>query len=157
MEAYFAAKAGLFTRLLPDEGVAVVNLDGAQAEMAQIALEPRPAVLTVGQGAGRRSADRRHPPRCDRAGGALSLAGPGAPGAAEPDRRLPGRERAVAAGLAIACGAAPRRSWPGCPRLTGVRGRMQLAATRGTAPRSLSTMPIRPTPSKPRCARCARM
>ena len=30
LEAYFAAKAGLFTRVLPDDGVAVVNLDDAR-------------------------------------------------------------------------------------------------------------------------------
>jgi UDP-N-acetylmuramoyl-L-alanyl-D-glutamate--2,6-diaminopimelate ligase len=30
MEAYFDAKAQLFTRLLPEDGVAVVNLDGAK-------------------------------------------------------------------------------------------------------------------------------
>jgi UDP-N-acetylmuramoyl-L-alanyl-D-glutamate--2,6-diaminopimelate ligase len=39
MEAYLAAKAGLFTRLLPEDGVAVVNLDGAHgSDIAELAL-----------------------------------------------------------------------------------------------------------------------
>ena len=44
IEAYFAAKAGLFTRLLPEDGVAVVNLDDPRGpEMAELALARGPA------------------------------------------------------------------------------------------------------------------
>ena len=53
MAAYFEAKAQLFTRLLPEDGVAVVNLDGAKgSEMAELALERGLRVLTVGKGQG---------------------------------------------------------------------------------------------------------
>jgi UDP-N-acetylmuramoyl-L-alanyl-D-glutamate--2,6-diaminopimelate ligase len=53
MEAYFVAKAQLFTRLLPDDGVAVVNLDGAKgSRMAELALARGLRVLTVGKGQG---------------------------------------------------------------------------------------------------------
>src|SRR5690606_13615823 len=51
MEAYFEAKAGLFTRLLPDDAVAVINLDGAYGpEMAGLAEARGLPVLRVGRG-----------------------------------------------------------------------------------------------------------
>ncbi len=69
---------------------------------------------------------RRH-----RAGGALSVAGPAAPGPPEPDRRLSGRECGAGRGPGHRRrGRRPRRCFAALPRLTGVRGRMQLAATR---------------------------
>jgi UDP-N-acetylmuramoyl-L-alanyl-D-glutamate--2,6-diaminopimelate ligase len=53
MEAYLAAKAGLFTRLLPEDGVAVVNLSGAHgSDIAELALNRGLRVLTVGKGQG---------------------------------------------------------------------------------------------------------
>jgi UDP-N-acetylmuramoyl-L-alanyl-D-glutamate--2,6-diaminopimelate ligase len=56
MAAYFDAKAQLFTRLLPEDGVAVVNLDGANGlGMAELALVAGPAGADRGQGAGGRS------------------------------------------------------------------------------------------------------
>ena len=48
-EAYFAAKMGLFTRVLPPEGTAVVNLDDPRgAEVAEIARAAGHPVFTVG-------------------------------------------------------------------------------------------------------------
>ncbi|MEE4121277.1 MAG: Mur ligase family protein, partial [Paracoccaceae bacterium] len=47
---YFAAKARLFTRVLGDEGVAVVNTDGANGpRMAQVAEEAGHEVIRVGR------------------------------------------------------------------------------------------------------------
>jgi UDP-N-acetylmuramoyl-L-alanyl-D-glutamate--2,6-diaminopimelate ligase len=48
-EAYFAAKAGLFTRLLPQTGVAVINMDDPKgAEIAALAQARGQEVLGVG-------------------------------------------------------------------------------------------------------------
>ncbi|MFZ1341497.1 MAG: Mur ligase family protein, partial [Paracoccaceae bacterium] len=53
MEAYLAAKIGLFTRLLPEDGAAVVNLDGAHgSDIAEIALTRGLSLLTTGTGQG---------------------------------------------------------------------------------------------------------
>jgi UDP-N-acetylmuramoyl-L-alanyl-D-glutamate--2,6-diaminopimelate ligase len=113
-------------------------------------------VLTVGKGPG---ADLRSPAsvRRDRAGAALLWHGPRFPGAAEPDRRLPGRERAVAAGLASRGVRGPAAVLAALPRLTGCAAGCSWPPRGGTARRSSSTTPIRPTPSPPRCRRCARM
>ncbi len=51
MEAYFEAKMGLFTRVLPDEAWAVVNLDDKHGpEVAEIAFDAGQTVLGVGRG-----------------------------------------------------------------------------------------------------------
>ncbi len=51
MEAYFDAKMGLFTRVLPDEAWAVVNLDAPRgADVAEIAYDAGQTVLGVGRG-----------------------------------------------------------------------------------------------------------
>ncbi len=131
MEAYFQAKSELFSRLLPEDGVAVINLDGARgSDMAELALSRGLRVLTVGTGQG---AD-------------LQIAATRPDGTGQEVRylwqgrafqtRLPligafqAENVAVAAGLAIAAGDAPEAVLATLPRLTGVRGRMQLAATR---------------------------
>jgi UDP-N-acetylmuramoyl-L-alanyl-D-glutamate--2,6-diaminopimelate ligase len=50
-EEYFAAKAGLFTRVLPDDGVAVINtIDPRGEEMAGLARARGQAVLVIGRG-----------------------------------------------------------------------------------------------------------
>jgi UDP-N-acetylmuramoyl-L-alanyl-D-glutamate--2,6-diaminopimelate ligase len=131
MEAYFAAKAQLFTRLLPDDGVAVVNLDGAKgSEMAELALDRGLRVLTVGKGQG---ADLQiAATRPDATGQEVRYLWQGR--AFQTRLSLIGgfqaENVAVAAGLAIAAGDAPEAVLAALPRLTGVRGRMQLAATR---------------------------
>jgi UDP-N-acetylmuramoyl-L-alanyl-D-glutamate--2,6-diaminopimelate ligase len=131
MEAYFEAKAQLFTRLLPEDGVAVVNLDGAKgSEMAELALDRGLRVLTVGKGQG---ADLQiAATRPDATGQEVRYLWQGR--AFQTRLALIGAFQAenvaVAAGLAIAAGEAPEAVLGTLPRLTGVRGRMQLAATR---------------------------
>lgn len=131
MAAYFEAKAQLFTRLLPEDGVAVVNLDGAKgSEMAELALSRGLRVLTVGKGQG---ADLQiAATRPDATGQEVRYLWQGR--AFQTRIGLIGAFQAeniaVAAGLAIAAGDAPEAVLGVLPRLTGVRGRMQLAATR---------------------------
>jgi UDP-N-acetylmuramoyl-L-alanyl-D-glutamate--2,6-diaminopimelate ligase len=131
MEAYFAAKAGLFTRLLPEDGVAVVNLDGARgSDMAELALTRGLRVLTLGKGQG---ADLQiAATRPDATGQEVRYLWQGR--AFQTRLNLIGAFQAenvaVAAGLCIAAGDPPEAVLGVLPRLTGVRGRMQLAATR---------------------------
>lgn len=131
MAAYFTAKAQLFTRLLPEDGVAVINLDGAMgSEMAELALGRGLRVLTVGKGQG---ADLQiAATRPDATGQEVRYLWQGR--AFQTRLALIGAFQAenvaVAAGLAIAAGEAPEAVLGVLPRLTGVRGRMQLAATR---------------------------
>ncbi len=59
-EAYFAAKSALFTRVLPPEGVAVVNLNDPKGqELAAIATVRGLNLMTVGHAAGMRPAHPR--------------------------------------------------------------------------------------------------
>ncbi|RME16536.1 MAG: UDP-N-acetylmuramoyl-L-alanyl-D-glutamate--2,6-diaminopimelate ligase, partial [Alphaproteobacteria bacterium] len=52
-EAYFEAKAGLFSRVLPDDGVAVIHADDAKAPALVEIVEGRDiGLITVGRGAG---------------------------------------------------------------------------------------------------------
>ena len=131
MEAYFEAKAQLFTRLLPEDGVAVINLDGARgSDMAELALNRGLRVLTVGKGLG---ADLQiAATRPDATGQEVRYLWQGR--AFQTRLGLIGAFQAenvaVAAGLCIAAGDAPEAVLGVLPRLTGVRGRMQLAATR---------------------------
>ena len=131
MRAYLAAKAGLFTRLLPEDAVAVVNLDGAHAsEIVELALGRGLRVLTTGTGQG---ADLRISAiRPDATGQEVRYLWQGR--AFQTRLNLIGgfqaENVAVAAGLAIAAGDPPEAVLATLPRLTGVRGRMQLAATR---------------------------
>ncbi len=131
MEAYFDAKAALFTRLLPEDGVAVINLDGARGgDMAELALTRGLRVLTVGHGAG---ADLRllsH--RFDATGQDLRLVWQGQPHVVRLGLigGFQAQNVAVAAGLCIASGDDPGAVFRALSRLSGVRGRMQLAATR---------------------------
>ncbi|MEF3046235.1 UDP-N-acetylmuramoyl-L-alanyl-D-glutamate--2,6-diaminopimelate ligase [Pseudotabrizicola sp. L79] len=131
MQAYFDAKAQLFTRLLPQDGVAVINLNGARGgDMAEIALGRGQRVLTVGNGDG---ADLRlvgH--RYDATGQDLRFSWNGQTHMARLNLigGFQSENVAVAAGLCIAAGAPAGDVFAVLPRLTGVRGRMQLAATR---------------------------
>ena len=131
MEAYLAAKAGLFTRLLPEDGVAVVNLSGAHgSDIAELALNRGLRVLTVGKGQG---ADLQiAATRPDATGQEVRFLWQGQ--ALQTRLNLIGAFQAenvaLAAGLAIAAGADPQAVLATLPKLAGVRGRMQLAATR---------------------------
>ncbi len=129
-EAYFAAKAGLFRRVLPDEGTAVINLDDPKgAEMRAIAAARGQPVITVGRGMGDLSLMNQ---RFDATGQDLRFAWAGQPFQTRLD--LIGGFQAenvlLACGLAIASGEDPHDVFAALPELTTVRGRMQLAATR---------------------------
>ncbi len=131
-DAYFAAKAALFARLLPDDGVAVVNTDDPRGvDIAEIAAARGQRVITVGRD-----------PACslqiigqrfDATGQDLRLAWEGRPF----QLRLgliggfQGGNVALAAGLVIGAGAPVGEVMAALPHLTGVRGRMQLAGRRG--------------------------
>jgi UDP-N-acetylmuramoyl-L-alanyl-D-glutamate--2,6-diaminopimelate ligase len=131
-EAYFAAKAGLFARVLPEDGVAVINTDDPRgAEMAAIAARRGQRVLRVGRGA---EADLRIlGQRFDAGGQDLRL---GYAGRTHQLRLsliggFQAANVALAAGLAIAADEAPEAVIAALPQLRGVRGRMQPAASRG--------------------------
>ena len=129
-DAYFDAKAGLFARVLPDDGIAVINIDDARGvDMAAIAVARGHDVLSVG----RDSADLHlEAQRFDATGQDVRFSHRGKSYTA----RLPliGGFQAdnvmLAAALVIACGAEPARVFETLPYLQTVRGRMQLAATR---------------------------
>ncbi len=130
-DEYFDAKSGLFTRVLPADGVAVINMDGANgARMAEAAETAGQEVIRVGRGEG--CAIRLRALRFEPRGQEVRFEWNGAPHQAT--LSLIGGFQAenvlVAAGLAIAAGADPDDVWRSLPRLAGVRGRMQLAATR---------------------------
>lgn len=131
MEAYAEAKAGLFTRLLPEDGVAVINLNGAGGPDLLALCQGRGLqTLTVGRAPG---ADLRITgQRYDATGQDLRFDWKDEP--FQLHLNLVGGFQAenvlVAAGLVIAAGAAPRDVFAVLPKLSGVRGRMQLAATR---------------------------
>ncbi|KFI33543.1 UDP-N-acetylmuramoylalanyl-D-glutamate--2,6-diaminopimelate ligase [Haematobacter missouriensis] len=129
-DAYFAAKAGLFTRVLPDDGSAVVNMDDPKGvEIARLCHDRGLPVLGVGRG----SADLRiTAQRFDATGQELRFDWQGKPrqvrlnliGGFQADNVL------LAAGLAIASGSKAERVFEALPALSTVRGRMQLVATR---------------------------
>ncbi len=129
-EAYFDAKAGLFARVLPEDGVAVINMDDARGvDMAAIARARGNDVLCVGRDGGDLVLSAQ---RFDATGQDVRFEFGGKAYAA----RLPliGGFQAdnvmLACGLVIACGAEPARVFETLPHLGTVRGRMQLAATR---------------------------
>lgn len=130
-DEYFAAKAGLFDRILPEDAIAVINIDDPRGpEMAAIAERRGQDVLRVGRGQGAtlRILDQRF----DATGQDLRFSWNGQVrqtrlalvGGFQADNVL------VAAGLAIACGDEPGRIFDTLPGLQTVPGRMQLAATR---------------------------
>lgn len=130
-DEYFAAKAGLFRRVLPDEAVAVINMDDPRgAEMRAIAAGRGQEVITLGRGLGDLSLVGQ---RYDATGQDIRFSWHGRPFMAR--LNLIGGFQAenvlMAAGLVIASGEEPERVFETLHELTTVRGRMQLAATRG--------------------------
>ena len=131
MEAYFEAKAQLFTRLLPDDGVAVINMDDLHgAEFLAIAAERGQGTLSIGrdEDADIRILDQRF----DTSGQVLRFAYDGR--VYQEHLPLIGGFQAenvlVAVGLVLACGEEMGEIAMRLSRLEGVRGRMQLAGTR---------------------------
>jgi UDP-N-acetylmuramoyl-L-alanyl-D-glutamate--2,6-diaminopimelate ligase len=132
MEAYFAAKAELFGRVLPDDAVAVVNMnDPHGARMAGVAAARGQRVLTVGHGA---ECDLRiMGQRAEATGQEVRFVWQGLQAHQVKLALIGGFQAenvALAAGLVIASGEEPAAVFGVLSRLTGVRGRMQLAATR---------------------------
>jgi len=128
---YFDAKGGLFDRVLPHGGTAVVNMDDPKADdICAIAQQRGQILLRVGQSD---SADLQiTAQRFDATGQDLRFT---YQGKAELVRlNLIGGFQAgnvlLAAGLAIACGADPAAVFAALPGLETVRGRMELAAKR---------------------------
>ena len=130
-DAYFAAKAGLFDRLLPDDGTSVVNMDDPRgADIAAIADARGQRIISVGHSAGNDL--RLLGQRFDATGQDLRFSW----GDQTHQLRLPliggfqADNVALAACLAIGSGSSPREVFAVLPKLQGVRGRMQLAARR---------------------------
>ena len=130
-EAYFAAKMGLFDRVLSEDGVAVINLDDPKGpEVVAICTARGQEVIGVG----------RHPDarlrltgqRFDATGQDLLFEWQGR--ARQTRLDLIGGFQAenvlLAAALVIAAGADPADVFDTLQYLTTVRGRMELAATR---------------------------
>ena len=129
-EAYFDAKAGLFARVLPEDGTAVISIDAPRGvDMAAIAKARGCPVITVGRDGG---ALRLTAQRFDATGQDLRFDWRGK--TIQKRLALIGGFQAenvlLAAGLVIACGADPAEVFDTLPHLDTVRGRMQLAATR---------------------------
>lgn len=129
-EAYFAAKAALFARVLPEDGTAVVNIDDEKGvDIAAIARARGCEVITMGRDGGDLHLQGQ---RFDATGQDLRFTWRGK----TYQKRLnliggfQGDNVLLAAGLVIACGADPQEVFDTLPHLTTVRGRMQLAATR---------------------------
>ncbi|THD81187.1 UDP-N-acetylmuramoyl-L-alanyl-D-glutamate--2,6-diaminopimelate ligase [Aliigemmobacter aestuarii] len=131
-EAYFDAKAGLFDRLLPPEGAAVINLnDPRGADMAAIARDRGHRLITVGSDG---SCDLSiAAQRFDATGQEVRYLWQGQPHQVRLNLigGFQAENVALAAGLVIGAGTPPADVFAVLPRLSGVRGRMQLAATRG--------------------------
>lgn len=130
-DEYFAAKAGLFARVLPEDAAAVVNIDDARgSQMLAIAKGRGQRLLTIGR---REGADLRiTAQRYDATGQDLRFTFKGAAHMAR--LNLIGGFQAenvlAAAGLAIGVGADARAVFDVLPQLVTVRGRMELAAKR---------------------------
>ncbi|ABV94205.1 UDP-N-acetylmuramoylalanyl-D-glutamate--2,6-diaminopimelate ligase [Dinoroseobacter shibae DFL 12 = DSM 16493] len=130
-EAYFAAKAGLFSRVLADQGMAVINLDDPKgADMMAIAHGAGAELLTVGTH--KDAMLRLTAQRFDADGQEMRFTWKGV--AHQARLNLVGGFQAsnvlVAMGLVMATGAQVGDLVPLLPRLATVRGRMQKVARR---------------------------
>ncbi|MEL6524028.1 MAG: UDP-N-acetylmuramoyl-L-alanyl-D-glutamate--2,6-diaminopimelate ligase, partial [Pseudomonadota bacterium] len=128
---YFAAKAGLFRRVLGPDGRAVIHMDDARGpDMAEVAELSGHEVMRIG-----RSRDNDLAIvglRFDQTGQDVRFVHGGT--TRQVRLQLIGGFQAenvmVAAGLCIASGAEPAEVFSVLDQIDGVRGRMQLAATR---------------------------
>ncbi|MEM7597816.1 MAG: UDP-N-acetylmuramoyl-L-alanyl-D-glutamate--2,6-diaminopimelate ligase [Pseudomonadota bacterium] len=130
-EAYFNAKAGLFARVLPEDGVAVINIDDDRGhDMVAMARARGQEVLTVGRtdGADLHIVARSFSPT----GQVLRFDWRGR--VAQAELQLIGGFQAenvlLAAGLCIGAGADPDQVFSTLSSMRTVRGRMELAARR---------------------------
>lgn len=127
---YFAAKAGLFARVLSEDGTAVINIDDPRGvDMLAIARARGQDVITVGREAADLCLEAQ---RFDATGQEIRISFEGI--VRQERLGLIGGFQAenvlVAAGLVIACGGDPADVFDILPMLGTVRGRMQLAAAR---------------------------
>ncbi|MBC6443269.1 MAG: UDP-N-acetylmuramoyl-L-alanyl-D-glutamate--2,6-diaminopimelate ligase [Rhodobacteraceae bacterium] len=130
-DAYFEAKAGLFTRVLPPEGSAVINIDNARGpELVRRAKARGQAVITLGTGQGDMNISAVR--AADAAGQEVRFIWNGSANTMRLNLICGFQAVNVltAAVLAISCGARPEAAFAVLPDMTGARGRMQLAATR---------------------------
>ncbi len=131
MGTYLAAKAGLFDRVLPGDGIAVINLDDPRGPDLAAACESRGQEV-IGVGRNEAARLRLTGQRFDTTGQEVLFRWQGQGHSARLDL-IGGFQAAnalVAAGLAVAGGEAPEAVFAALPKLAGVRGRMQLAASR---------------------------
>ncbi|MEQ8897412.1 MAG: UDP-N-acetylmuramoyl-L-alanyl-D-glutamate--2,6-diaminopimelate ligase [Roseovarius sp.] len=131
LDDYFNAKAGLFTRVLSEDGVAVINVDDPRGrDMAAVARSRGQEVLSVGRrdGADLQIIARSFAPT----GQVLRFQWHGRVGQAELGLigGFQSENVLLAAGLVIGAGADPDQVFDTLPRMETVRGRMQLAARR---------------------------
>lgn len=130
-EEYFAAKAGLFDRVLPPEGTTVLNVDDPKAADL-IAIAERRGQVVITTGSGEEAEIRLIATRADATGQQMRFSYQGE--VRQVYLQLIGSFQAenvlMAAGLAIASGAAARVVFDTLEELETVPGRMQLAATR---------------------------
>lgn len=129
-DAYFAAKVGLFSRVLPPEGSAVINIDDPKGSaLVDLAQSRGQDVITLGTGQGDLQILSN---RFDVTGQVVRFSWQGVVHTAR--LNLIGGFQAqnvlTAAALAIACGAQSKDVFGSLPELQTVPGRMQLAATR---------------------------
>lgn len=131
MDEYFEAKMGLFDRLLPDDGVAVVNLDDSYGPSVAARCTAR-GLEVIGTGRARNATLRLTGQRFDATGQDMLFSWQDE--AYQVRLNLIGGFQAqnvlVAAGLVIAAGEDPAAVFRVLPELTTVRGRMQHATTR---------------------------
>lgn len=131
MEEYFEAKAGLFTRLLPEEAAAVINLDDPYGARLYAMLQDR-GLPVMGTGRDIDADLRILGQRYDATGQEVRFQWIDTP--YQVRLNLVGGFQAsniaVAAGLVMAAGADPEDVMAALPRLTTVRGRMQMVGVR---------------------------
>ncbi len=124
---YFAAKAGLFRRVLPADAPAVINIaDPYGAKLA--AEQTRPVITVGGKGADLSILNTRF--RADGQDVMVSYQGEDYLLKLNLIGGFQAENVMVAAGMVIACGADPEAVFRACERLETVRGRMQHVATR---------------------------
>ena len=129
-EDYFAAKAGLFARVLPEDAPAVINIDAERSvDMVAIAKARTCPVITVGRDAGdvhlgNIQVDATGQVVCFMHQGAQYVRRLGLIGSFQAENVM------LAAALVIACGEEPQHVFDTLEHLSTVRGRMQLAGTR---------------------------
>jgi UDP-N-acetylmuramoyl-L-alanyl-D-glutamate--2,6-diaminopimelate ligase len=131
LESYFQAKLGLFERVLPRQGTAVINLDDPHGiRVREVAQACGQAVITVGREAGNDL--RLIGQRFDATGQEVLYSWGGASHKTRLDLigGFQAHNALLAAGLAIGSGSAAAEVFDTLSALKTVRGRMERAATR---------------------------